>query len=183
MGSTPNFGWTFPDPASTVDVPRDIEELARDIDTSMRYVGVPPLCSVRQTVTQSIANNVAAYVPLNFDTEDIDPLDMHTAASPSRMTVKIAGVYRLAGCAGMGTNATGVRRCGWFLNGATFPHAVNQQPGSTVSVALLMAASFMAAFAVNDYVELRVFQDSGGALATPVGNGNQSWASMEWIRP
>jgi hypothetical protein len=37
--------------------------------------------------------------------------------------------------------------------------------------------------AVNDWVELRVFQDSGAALNMAVGNGNQSWASMEWIRP
>jgi len=33
---TPNYGWIFPAPASTVDIPRDIEKLARDIDTTVK---------------------------------------------------------------------------------------------------------------------------------------------------
>lgn len=32
---TSNFGWTYPTPASTVDVPRDVQSIAEQIDTTL----------------------------------------------------------------------------------------------------------------------------------------------------
>jgi hypothetical protein len=182
MGATTFYGWPYPDPGSDVDVPRDIKALADDIDSSAQYFLDPPIVQVRQATAQSIPNNLAAYTALTFTNEEIDPLDMHSG-NGTRLTVKVAGVYRLTGAACLAGNATGSRRAGWWLNDANMIHAVASIPGSTSGANVLTVASVLVSLAVNQWIELRVFQDSGAALNTAVGNGNQSWASMQWIRP
>jgi hypothetical protein len=189
MGTTPVYHWPYPELNNPPDGATQMKNLALAIEPSMKGIAdrvttletVMPVCQVRQTVAQSIPNNVAAYTGLTWNVDDIDPLDMHTGAG-SRMTVKVPGVYRLAGLAGFAQNATGNRRAGWFVNDGIMPQSIAATTGTTQGVCLVLGSP-MVQLAVNDWVELRVFQDSGAALNMAVGNGNQSWASMEWIRP
>src|SRR5262245_42411664 len=138
----------------------------------------PVICAVRQTVVQSIPN--AAYTAVSFDIEDIDPTDLHVSANPTRITIKVAGVYRLAGAGCLAQNATGFRRAAWHINGVTIPHSIQATLGSGQGTTLILSSPLMT-LAANDYVELKVWQDSTAALSTSVGVGNQSFATVEYV--
>lgn len=183
MLNTPTWQIPYPESGDHTRTWEYWQGIAARVDACLSQVAQPAVVQVRQTVVQSIPNNLAAYTALTFDVEDTDPLDMHTSGNPTRLTCKVAGLYRLAGAACMAGNVTGYRRLGWWVNGGNTPHTVTViQPGVNLAVSMI-ASSLLVQLAVNDYAELRVFQDSGAALNTAVGNGNQSWASMEYIRP
>lgn len=182
MGTTPNYAIPYPELTDPPDGAGQMKALANQVDALLVQLSAPPpVVQVRQTITQSLPNNVGAYTALTWNVDDIDPLDMHTG-SGSRLTVKIAGIYRLTGLAGFAQNPTGNRRAGWFINDTIMPQSIAATVGTTQGVCLVLGSP-MVQLAVNDWVELRVFQDSGAALNTAVGNGNQSWASMEYVRP
>ena len=132
------------------------------------------------SVTASVANNTATVH--GFDTERFDTDNMHsTSSNTSRLTATTAGKYIISGHIEFASNATGRRQIGIRLNGTTFIGF--QEWDTNQSSVTLMSITTLYALAATDYVELRVFQTSGG----PLDSGKSSnWAPefmMVWVAP
>lgn len=120
-----------------------------------------PSCRV-YGVQQSIAT--ATWTVLAFASEHYDTDTMHdTSTNNSRLTVTTAGKYHISGHVGFEANATGIRAIAIKTNGTSDFLAV--QNANAVSGAphyLSISADYN--LSAGDYVELVVYQTSGGAL-------------------
>jgi len=116
---------------------------------------------VTHSVNQSIADNTET--ALAFDTEIFDTDTIHdNVTNNSRLTCKTAGKYLIIGEAVFASNTTGHRRIVLYLNGTT--QFAIQRWDNSQGVGVEMVVTCLFNLAVNDYVELRVYQNSGGAL-------------------
>jgi len=110
---------------------------------------------------QSIPN--ATVTAINFDTERYDTDTMHdNVTNNTRLTATTAGKYLIIGQAAFDTDVNGRRSINIRLNGSTFiavvEHDTNQNAASVPLVAVIFDLS------AADYVELLLFQSSGGAI-------------------
>lgn len=132
-----------------------------------------PQVRVTNSAVQSIPNSTLT--ALTFDTETFDSgtpsNNMHdTGSNTSRLTCRVAGLYQITGLVEFATSATGVRIAALKLNGTI------SLPGGTVSVQSSSGTPSITQIttsyrlAVSDYIELIVWQNSGGSLNTYVGD-------------
>lgn len=133
---------------------------------------VSQACRVYNSGNESISNG--ANVALTFDSERFDTDTIHdTGSNTSRLTCKTAGKYAITGHAEFAASTAGnARYLSIRLNGATFIGAQGSPPiagGNSV----LLTVTGMYDLAVNDYVELIAYQDTGGSLNV-LATGNRS---------
>lgn len=130
------------------------------------YVG----CRAYNDGTQSIPNNVSTAI--TFAQEEWDTTAIHsTSSNTSQFVVPAgyAGKWRATWHVGYPTNATGSRISFIRKNGNPAANSAvigsgSQQPGSSVSNWDVHGTATVDLI-VGDYIELLVFQNSGGALA------------------
>lgn len=137
-------------------------------DNQIQLYDGMPAARVYNTGVQSIPDS--ADTALLFPSERFDTEAIHdTVSNTSRLTCKTAGKYLIIGDVGFAANAAGLRDTKIRLTGATLiavhRHQVDAGVGAQVHVA---SVSTLYDIAVDDYVELVVFQSSGGALNTSV---------------
>jgi hypothetical protein len=117
---------------------------------------------VFHNAAQSIANNATAALAFNSERNDTDTIH-DTVTNNSRLICKTAGIYQITGQATFAANATGIREVGIRLNGSTFLADSNKNNvGASIDARLSVTTIYN--LAVNDYVELIVFQNSGASL-------------------
>jgi len=111
-----------------------------------------------------------------FDTEVYDSGDLHDPEIPTRLTAQTAGKYLVWGNVSLTGGDAGSRQvhirqcCEQFNSDIARSSTVTPGSGSMNEVNLDVAThTFME---VGDYVELRVYQDSGGDV-TVQGNGSR----------
>lgn len=113
-------------------------------------------------VNQSIPDST--YTILAFNSERYDTDVIHdNVTNNSRLTCKTAGKYVIMAGLAFYQNATGYRHISIYLSGTTtiaVLRIINLGPG----VAPIFTVGTIYYLAVNSYVEVRVFQNSGGAL-------------------
>lgn len=110
----------------------------------------------------SIPNNV--FTALTFDSEDYDNDDIHsTVLNTSRLTATTPGKYLIQANLAFALNTTGNRWGEILLNGAT-RIAIYNTGGPVSNGAQEVTPSVQDDLAEGDFVEVRVHQDSGGAL-------------------
>lgn len=115
---------------------------------------------VYHSVDQSIPNN--AWTALNFDSESFDTDTIHdTVTNNTRLTCKTAGKYLIIGQSRFNGNATGGRGLAIYRNGASIASVFGDAEGGNTWVKNVAAIYDLA---VNDYVELTAFQNSGAPL-------------------
>jgi hypothetical protein len=135
---------------------------------------MPAAISARVYNSGNISVNNATLTALTFDSERWDSDSIHsTGTNPSRLTATTAGLYSIEGAINFAVNTGGtLRSLRIRLNGATYI-AINQAPplGAGASPALVVSTQY--SLAATDYVELVVYQDSGGVLNVE-SNGNFS---------
>ncbi len=141
----------------------------RDVRDSVNFLVGPPIALLRQTVAQSIPNNV--FTVLLFDVEDLDRDGGHsTTADTSRYTAKTAGYYMVSVNVGYSANTTGGRALGLQKTTAagvtTNVSGIVSTPASGYDAHLSITRLLY--LAVGDYVEAKTHQNSGGALNTRV---------------
>jgi hypothetical protein len=122
------------------------------------YSGVSCYNSGGPTISNS------TYTALTFDTEDFDTDSYHsTSSNTSRITIPSgkAGKYLINAVIGWEANSTGTRGMAFYKNGALVTYPM-QYP--TASVETWYNGSMILNLAVSDYVEVYVFQSSGGNL-------------------
>ena len=117
---------------------------------------------------QTIGN--ASWTALTFNSERFDNAGLHsTSSNTSRLVAPVAGDYVITGVVRWNNNDTGLRGIAVRLNGTTF---ISESLVYTSSVHTSNTAGIYH-LAENDYVELMVYQSSGGNLNTIV-SGNIS---------
>jgi hypothetical protein len=130
-----------------------------------------PRAVVRNTSTQSIPTST--WTALTFATDDTDIGDMHSpSVNTSRLTVPSGegGIYLVHGAVSFGASASGVRGIRLFLNGGATASLEQYVPGfSTSSVGPTVMVTELVSLAAGDYLEVQVFQDTGGSISTVAG--------------
>lgn len=123
---------------------------------------IVPAARVYHNVAQSIPTAVGTLLAFNSERFDTDAIHDVTTNN-SRLTCKTAGKYLIFANVEFAANATGVRYINIALNGAT---VIGSQTSlsSDVTIPARINASVIYDLAVNDYIEVNVYQDSGGAL-------------------
>ena len=135
-----------------------------------REVGVQyqqPCVRAVLSANHTIANNTdtaLAFGAERFDQAHGASSTMHdNATNVSRLTCLEAGIYQITGHAYWQNNVTGIRRLKIRLNGATFLCWVTNDALANDGDAP-MTITTLYQLAVNDYVELIAFQNSGTSL-------------------
>jgi hypothetical protein len=121
-----------------------------------------PAAEVWNNANQSIANN--AETTLGFNAEQFDTDVIHdTATNNDRLTCKTAGKYLVYFTLEFAANATGQRYAYIRKNGTSaMAYDINVSAGATLPTTL--GHSRVLDLAVNDYVTIVVYQNSGAAL-------------------
>ena len=136
----------------------EVERL-RTLETPTNAIGVRVIRD-SASATQSIPNTTVT--ALTFDTTIYDTNSFFDVLTPTRLTCTLAGIYVITGAFRIDSNATGQRQIRITRNGADIIALENQLPVSTILTNIGITTQYQ--LAVNDYVEISVFQNSGGAL-------------------
>lgn len=131
---------------------------------------------VTNNATQSIAN-AGSGTAVAFNTENVDAFAMHSA-SGTRLTVPSGwgGWWLVTGYATFANNATGIRNALLQVNGGAIAASISTNAISGIDHAL--SVSSLMRLLAADYVELNVYQSSGGALNVTSANGFRAvWVS------
>lgn len=118
--------------------------------------------SVYLTSASSIPNitdSVVTWSSAEYDTDS-----MFSAGSATRLTCKTAGIYIVTFTLAWPNNSTG-ERIGWIQkNGSTADRwgMVRMSPSTTGET--IQTAAAQMSLVVNDYIQIGVYQSSGGAL-------------------
>lgn len=144
-------------------LPTDEQEAAskKYHDDNLPAGGYTEGARVFHSLDQSIPN--ATHTMLSFNTEIFDTDSIHdNVTNNSRLTCKTAGKY-IIGCAVRWTERnTGFRWLGVRLNGTSW--IVIKQRSAEADQRHYEILVTLYSLAVSDYVELDVYQNSGGAL-------------------
>jgi len=122
-----------------------------------------PTCKAIKATNYTLASG--SDVALPFDGEEWDTNNMHdTSTNPSRITVPSGGYYFVSGVARFASSTTGGRQVAITVNGG-ITYIQNKRGGTVgaggtdeVPIAGVVKCN------ANDYIELHVYQDTGGNL-------------------
>jgi hypothetical protein len=131
---------------------------------------VTPFAKVFKSANQSVPNSTVTIVA--FDSEINDNDSIHdTVTNNSRLTCRTAGVYLVRGHAIFSSNGVGTRAVSLFRNGNTNDRVgeIVLPPASTSSFSTAIEVETLIELAAGDYLEMYVYQDSGGALTLQGG--------------
>lgn len=135
-------------------------------------VWVPPpgthIQALLRGATQSIPNITATPIiweGYNYQFNPSMPNQFWHPSLPSRVLIGWPGKYRFDTYVTFGTNATGIRKHQWGVNGAAFDTCMTIVPGTTLAPGpAWAAASLTLKLTASDYIESMVSQTSGVAL-------------------
>jgi hypothetical protein len=122
-----------------------------------------PRCRLYRDGVQAIADTTWTAVawPAASEYEDTDGL--HGSTNTSRVTVNKAGLWLVSGIVSFTANATGWRGLEIMVNGA--PVVIGPTlPAVSAGTHARLSFSQVLSLAANDYVEIFVYQSSGGSL-------------------
>lgn len=125
---------------------------------------VPIVTAARgtRTTNQTIGTGAWTAIELNAaDTFDTASIHDPAGADPEQFVPPVTGYYQVNARAQFSAEATGDRYISIYVAGAQYSQSIRQQANSTIGNFLFIAeVCFLTA--TTDYVEVRVFQDSGG---------------------
>ena len=156
---------------------------ASDMNTYVRdnaaFLYGPPSCRAYNDADISIANN--SVTALTFNSERWDTDTMHDlSTNTGRLTCKTAGIYHIYANVQFAANDTGYRTCTIRLGGSTVIGAMSITEVSDVAQRLIVSTEYP--LAVNDYVEVTVYQNSGDALNVTASANYSPEFGMTWLR-
>jgi hypothetical protein len=152
---------------------------AATINRALRGGPERPLCILRNSAVQSVANN-SVTTPLSWDTEVEDTHGWHsTSSNTSRITPNVAGWVEVTSVIHFAGNSTGRRAGVVKLNGGTPNYGEIKAAGSASGVSAFVVRE-IEVNGTTDYIEVFPFQDSGGALNT--ADVTNTFVSVKWLR-
>lgn len=139
----------------------------------------PPTAQLTRGTDFAVATSTTTVVP--WTTERSDSHNGHsTTVNPSRYTCQVAGMYMVTCSIPWEPNAAGAREMLFVVNGATGYAAERFAPGANVAV--VGTSCHLIRLAVNDYVEVTVWQSSGGSLNVDFDYANGPLLDIAWLR-
>jgi hypothetical protein len=169
-------GTSFPGSPSTND-----QFIRDDLNTLSRYDGAAWQtiggggggasfvgCRVNRSTAQTISN--ATQTAISFDTVDFDTTSfVNIGANPTRVTVPSGqgGKYICMANLRWDSNATGSRQIRINKNGSTRV-AWSIVPAISGSICIMSVSSVIMTLIATDYLEMFVYQDSGGNLIADI---------------
>lgn len=139
-----------------------------------------PGCRVYRSTNQSISN--ATGTAISFNQERYDPDNMHdNSTNPSRVTISKAGVYQVTGNIRTAANTTGARDLWLQVNSSTIIGFNALTASATDSGLSTMQVAATWKFAAGDYVELVLWQNSGGSLNVEPWSGYSPELSVQYV--
>lgn len=131
---------------------------------------------VRRTTAQTIGD--AAWTALQWaETTSFEEGDVWQSGANTRLTAPKPGVYFVQAVVRFAANSTGVRGLRVQEGGATVIGTV-QQNSAGASEATYLQLALPYALDKDDYVEIEVFQDSGGNLDIEASGHESPWAAL-----
>jgi hypothetical protein len=127
-----------------------------------------PIARANTSAAPSIANNTITVV--NFDTVNVDTSSAITTGTGWRFTAPANGNYLVSAALLFAATTTWadveVGAISLYLNGALYAHLDRKDSyGSASSVNMHLSGVTLVPMAASDYIDVRVFQNSGAALA------------------
>jgi len=172
------FDTTLPASTGTAAVGSATTVARRDHVHAIGLAALALSCRVYHNAAQATADGTAKV--LDFNSERFDNGTLHdTSTNNSRITFATAGVYYYGGNINWGAaGGTGHRQVTIQLNGSTVLNQVSVD-GDALEGNPRQIINGLWEFDADDYIELVVYQNSGGAMNIN-SNGNYSpefWAS------
>lgn len=138
-------------------------QLNTDIRDNELFLYTPPRVLMRNGGFQTIADNTSTIATHNG--EDFDTDGMHdNASNTGRATIRTAGVFLFVMTNEWADNTTGRRACESILNGSTRTAFTDFGSPGAVGGQAKFQLVHTRYYAVNDYLEQQVYQNSGGNL-------------------
>lgn len=132
---------------------------------------------VMRNAAQSLPNG--AFTPIQFDTEVFDVGACWAPGRSTRLVAPIAGVYLVTFAGGLATAVGGRVAAQLRRNGATLEYGGTLTP--TASAPEVGAAgSTLVSMSAGDYLELQIYQESGGAVNTGSSGYSRPTVSFMW---
>lgn len=121
--------------------------------------------AVRATKSSPQAITTATWTTVTFDGEDHDYGSLHdNVTNNSRLTAATTGVYHVEASVGWEVNLTGDRLARLVKNGAVYISTTGDTTTSSVGTGPVSNISTSVYLNAGDYIELQVYQNSGGNL-------------------
>lgn len=121
------------------------------------------------------------FISVTLDSEYVDSDGGHsTVTNTSRYVCQVAGWYWCSGTMNFPTNPTGNRSLQLAVNGTTYPGTTVLLPAPSGN-AWIGVAGGLVQLALNDYLELQAWQNSGSSITTNAASGIQPTLSAIWI--
>lgn len=163
-------------------VQQNLDALARQFPVGVGSTARVPHARVYNDAAISV--NDSTPTALTFNTERYDngtPTEQHsTSSNTGRLTCQVPGLYSIGASVNFASNTTGQRYVALRVDGST-TIALEQVPvaaGSTVT-ALCPSADYR--LTVGQYVEVVVFQSSGGALNVETNGAYSPEFYWHWV--
>jgi hypothetical protein len=135
---------------------------------------------VRAYNSANISINDSTLTALTFDSERYDTDTMHsTVTGTGKLTATTAGTYHIIGQVRFATSAVGVRQISIRLNGTTTLAFKGMSAASASVHGDIVETDYQ--FNATDYVELIVYQTSGGALNVDVAANYSPEFMMHYV--
>lgn len=138
------------------------------------------------TATQSIANATSVLVELNDDIDQSQSILYYANANGALVTEP--GYYEISGMVPFAANTSGYRQAGIYIldvDGVTYNPVVGsvvRQPASSVSaIHTIVIPPVLTYVAGGEYIQIRAYQNSGGALLTSY-SGTTGYAASITIK-
>lgn len=156
-------------------------QMNSNIRDAVNFILSPPVAVMRQTVAQTLTTGT--WTGITLDTEDLDRDNGHsTVTNTSRYTAQTAGWYLPGGKISYASNATNRRWTRWDVNAAEINATRLSMQAANGDLSELVMCSAWIFLNVNDFLEAKGFQDSGGNLNTSVATaGDQSRLNLQWM--
>lgn len=138
-------------------------------------------CSVyRDTSTQTITTSVSTAIQFNNEQWDTDSIH-DNVTNNTRLTIPTGkgGKWRFSASAEFSANTTGTRSI-WFRKNGSNIRFCQQVPAASTGNTTNPLAETVLELAAGDYVEIMVFQDSGGDR-TLSASATATWAVAEYL--
>jgi len=142
---------------------------------------VPPMARIRRASSQNVANTtdtILSWTDMDFDTDS-----MWAAGSADRLTVTTPGIYLVVATVSFIASSTG-ERIAWIQkngSGSTRFGQIRTSANSTANENAVSISAFVDC-ALNDYLQVGVYQSAGTGTATVLGSGTSPTnLSVKWL--
>jgi hypothetical protein len=180
------MAWT--DPTAHVYVTGEVVTAATMntyIKDDLVFLGTPPSCRVYKDSATSITNLTLTSLTFNQERYKTDAAMHSTVSLTGRLIAPLTGKYLCGACITWATTSTvGDRSAELKFNGVAASYMVQSAFAAASNGAACHSLGCVFAFTANQYFEVEVYQESGGAYNVAAGSGTAYQAQdafMAWV--